>query len=63
MATVDPNLVNLLLVENPMPTAVAVSAIGPIEVVCVHTNRPVTNTQFDGWTAQHAALALVGPSR
>ena len=46
-----------------MPTAVAVSAIGPIEVVCVHTNRPVTNTQFDGWSAQHAALALVWPSR
>ena len=61
MATVDPNLANLGGIT--MPTAVAVSAIGPIEVVWVHTNRPVTNTQFDGWTAQHAALALVWPSR
>ena len=39
-----------------MPTAVVRSAIGPIEVVCVHTNRPVTDTEFEGWTAQHAAL-------
>jgi endonuclease/exonuclease/phosphatase (EEP) superfamily protein YafD len=40
-----------------MPHAVVTTAIGPVEVICVHTNRPVTRTEFRGWTAQHAALA------
>ncbi len=40
-----------------MPSAVVETAIGPVGVICVHTNRPVSSAEIGGWTAQHAALA------
>lgn len=46
-----------------MPRAVLATAIGPVEVVCVHTKRPVTAAEHDGWVAEHEALAVLVRSR
>ena len=40
-----------------MPHAVVDTAIGPVDVISVHANRPVTAAENRGWTAQHAELA------
>ncbi len=42
-----------------MPRAVIETPIGPIEVFCVHANRPVTERENRRWVAQHEALARI----
>ena len=46
-----------------MPQAIVETELGPILVVCVHTNRPVTAKEYPGWAAQHHAFAELVATR
>ena len=53
----------LPIAERAMPAAVLDTEIGPVMVVNVHTSRPVTGGEIEGWISDHAELETLVRNR